>query len=122
MTQTQFNLYEILVSGPQELMRYHMEVKRGKNMYQFEIYRTCDTISVFYRDQSGRQQAIVNTEDMMTMLASEEDKKHYWNIIGDSEWVLVEGNKQQSMTKEEESAFVYLKKHVLDEMAAELGA
>lgn len=121
MGQVQSNLYEISMSGGQELMWYNVEVKRGKNVYEFEIYRASDTISVFYVDQSGRQQTIASTEEMMEMLVYEEDKKHYRNIVGDAEWVLLDGlQSQRGMTKEEELAFLHLKAHVLEEMATEL--
>ncbi|MEY8351386.1 hypothetical protein AALF16_24595 [Bacillus cereus] len=121
MGQVQSNLYEISMSGGQELMWYNVEVKRGKYVYEFEIYRASDTISVFYVDQSGRQQTIASTEEMMAILFYEEDKKRYRNIVGDAEWVLLDGlQSQRGMTREEELAFYYLKENVLDEMVAKL--
>ncbi|MGG3523483.1 hypothetical protein ABES33_27560 [Bacillus pseudomycoides] len=69
-------------------MWYNVEVKRGKHVCEFEIYRTSDTISVFYVDQSGRQQMIASTEEMMAILFYEEDKKRYRNIVGDAKWML----------------------------------
>ncbi|MGG3523598.1 hypothetical protein ABES33_28225 [Bacillus pseudomycoides] len=91
MAQTQSNLYEISVNGSQELMWYNVEIKRGKHTYEFEIYRASDTISVFYVDQSGRQLTIASTKEMLSMLVYEEDKKYYRNIVGDSEWALLDG-------------------------------
>lgn len=121
MAQTQSNLYEISVNGSQELMWYNVEVKRGKHTYEFEIYRASDTISVFYVDQSGRQQTIASTEEMISMLVYEGDKKRYRNIVGDAEWILLDGmDTQRGMTREEELAFLYLKANVLDEMTLEL--
>ncbi|PFN09954.1 hypothetical protein [Bacillus cereus] len=123
MRQVQSNLYEISMSGGQELMWYNVEVKRGNHVYEFEIYRASDTISVFYVDQSGRQQTIASTEEMLTMLVYEADKKRYRNIVGDAKWVLLDGlQSQRGMTREEELAFYYLKENVLDEMVAELEA
>lgn len=102
-------------------MWYNVEVKRGKHVFEFEIYRASDTISVFYVDQSGRQQTIASTEEMMAMLFYEEDKKRYRNIVGDAKWVLLDGiHNHRGMTREEELAFLHLKAHVLDEMATEL--
>ncbi|MES9669937.1 hypothetical protein [Bacillus pseudomycoides] len=117
MAQTQSNLYEISVNGSQELMWYNVEVKQGKHTYEFEIYRVSDTISVFYVDQFERQLTIASTEEMLMMLVYEEDKMRYRNIVGDAEWVLLDGMaSQRGMTKEEELAFFYLKANVLDEM------
>ncbi|MEH6979010.1 hypothetical protein [Bacillus pseudomycoides] len=117
MVQTHSNLYEISMSGGQELMWYNVEVKQGKHTYEFEIYRVSDTISVFYVDQFERQLTIASTEEMLMMLVYEEDKMRYRNIVGDSEWVLLDGMaSQRGMTKEEELAFFYLKANVLDEM------
>ncbi|MEY8351240.1 hypothetical protein AALF16_23780 [Bacillus cereus] len=121
MAQAHLNLYEISMSGGQKLMWYNVEVKRGKNTFEFDIYRASDTISVFYVDQSGRKQMIVSTEEMLTMLVYEEDKKRYRNIVGETERVLLDGiHNHRGMTREEELAFLYLKKHVLDERVAEL--
>lgn len=121
MPQTHSNLYEVTVNGSQELMWYNVEVKRGRHTYEFEIYRASDTISVFYVDQSGRQLTIASTEEMAAMLLYEEDKQRYRNIVGDAEWMLLDGmDSQRGMSREEELAFLYLKANVLDEMAAEL--
>ncbi|MEY8347916.1 hypothetical protein AALF16_06270 [Bacillus cereus] len=121
MVQTHSNLYEISVNGSQALAWYNVEVKRGNHVYEFEIYRASDTISVYYVDQSSRKQTIVSTEEMISMLVFEEDKKRYRNIIEDAEWILLDGmDTQRGMTKEEELAFRYLKANVWDEMAAEL--
>ncbi|WJE55698.1 hypothetical protein QRE66_28285 (plasmid) [Bacillus cereus] len=54
MVQTQSNP----MNGPQALAWYNVEVKRGKNTFEFEIYRESDSISVFYVEQFGRQQMI----------------------------------------------------------------
>ncbi|PGZ14682.1 hypothetical protein [Bacillus cereus] len=121
MMKVQSNLYEIWMAGPQELIQYHADIKRGKNVFAFEIYQTSNTISVFYIDQFGRQQMIASSREMLMMLMSEDDKKRYQNIIGDAEWVVLDGlHNQRGMTKEEEAAFLYLKEHVLDEMVKEL--
>ncbi|MEB3055988.1 hypothetical protein [Bacillus pseudomycoides] len=121
MAQTQSNLYEISVNGSQELMWYNVEIKRGKHTYEFEIYRASDTISVFYVDQSGRQLTISSPKEMISMLVYEEYKKYYRNIVGDSEWALLDGMaSQRGMTKDEELAFFYLKANVLDEKVEEL--
>ncbi|PFK47027.1 hypothetical protein COI93_02765 [Bacillus cereus] len=121
MMQTQSNLYEISLNGPQALAWYNVGVKRGKHVYEFDIYRASDTISVYYIDQSGRQLTIVSIEEMISMLVFEEDKKRYRNIVGDTKWVLLDGmDSQRGMTKEEELAFCYLKANVWDEMTSEL--
>ncbi|WP_410985393.1 hypothetical protein [Bacillus cereus] len=120
MVQVQSNLYEISMNGPQALAWYNVEVKRGKNIFEFDIYRASDTISVFYVEQSGRQQMVASTEEM---LVYEEDKKRYINIVGDVEWVLLDDiHNPRGMKREEGLAFLYLKKNVLDEMVAELEA
>ncbi|WP_229163524.1 hypothetical protein [Bacillus cereus] len=50
-----------------------------------------------------------------------ENQKHDRNILEDSERSLLDGlYKQLEMTKEEETAFLYQKENVLDEMATEL--
>ncbi|MDM5188585.1 hypothetical protein QUF99_15050 [Bacillus sp. DX4.1] len=121
MVQAQSNLYEISMSGGQELMWYHADVKRGNNVFIFEIYQASDTVSVFFVDKGERLLSIASTEEMMTMLAFDEDKRRYRNIVKDAEWVLLDGiASQRGMTKEEESAFLYLKENVLEEMAASL--
>ncbi|PDZ08017.1 hypothetical protein CON70_30185 [Bacillus pseudomycoides] len=123
MVQTHSNLYEISMSGGQELMWYNVEVKQGKHTYEFEIYRVSDTISVFYVDQFERQLAIASTKEMRMMLVYEEDKMRYRHIVGDAEWLLLDGiHNHRGMTSEEESAFLYLKENVLDEMVAKLEA
>ncbi|MBC6975952.1 hypothetical protein H9I32_27315 [Bacillus sp. Xin] len=74
-------------------------------------------------EQSGRQQMVASTEEMLEMLVYEEDKKRYRNIVGDVEWVLLDDiHNHRGMKREEELAFLYLKKNVLDEMVAELEA
>ncbi|WP_257151285.1 hypothetical protein [Bacillus cereus] len=51
------------------------------------------------------------------MLLVEEDKKRFLDYVGDSEWVLLDGVcADRGMTKEEISAYLYLKAYVLDEM------
>ncbi|WP_170958137.1 hypothetical protein [Bacillus sp. AFS019443] len=118
MVHSQANLYEISMSDGQELMWYHAVVKRGDDVFTFEIYQTCDVLSVFYVDQAGKRQMIASVEDMLTALVYEKDKICYRNIIGDAKWLLLDGMySQRGMTKEEEAAFFYLKNHVLDEMA-----
>lgn len=49
MMQTQSNLYELSLNSLQELAWYNVEVKRGKRVYEFNIYREGDTISVLRR-------------------------------------------------------------------------
>ncbi|MDZ5609292.1 hypothetical protein U2I54_20050 [Bacillus pseudomycoides] len=103
MMQTQSNLYEISLNGPQALAWYNVEVKRGKHVYEFDIYLASDTISVYYIDQSGRQQMIASTEEMISMLVYEGDKQRYRNIVGDAEWVMLDGMaSQRGMSREEE--------------------
>ncbi|WP_176524438.1 MULTISPECIES: hypothetical protein [Bacillus] len=115
------SLYKISISDGQELMWYHADVKRGNNVFTFEIYRAIDTVSVFYVDELGRKRAIVDLEELETMLVLEEDRKHFRNFVGDTEWLLLDGMcSQRGMTKGEVAAFLYLKEHVLNEMGAEL--
>lgn len=55
------------------------------------------------------------------MLVVDEDKKRFLKFVGDSEWVLLDGVcADRGMTKEELSAYLYLKAHVLDEMEGEV--
>lgn len=58
---------------------------------------------------------------MLAMLLHDEDKVKYRNIVGDAEWLLLDGiSSQRGMSKEEQAAFLYLKENVLEEMATEL--
>ncbi|MED3069251.1 hypothetical protein P4310_27830 [Bacillus thuringiensis] len=53
------------------------------------------------------------------MLVVTEDKKRFLEYVGDSEWVLLDGVcADREITKEEISAYLHLKTHVLDEMEA----
>ncbi|MDE7553717.1 hypothetical protein CN324_29885 [Bacillus anthracis] len=123
MMQTQSNLYELSLNSLQELAWYNVEVKRGKRVYEFNIYREGDTISVFYVDQSGNKLTIVSTEEMLKMLVFEEDKKPYRDFVGDAEWILLDGmDTQRGMTRGEEAAFLYLKANVWDKLTSILVA
>lgn len=121
--QTQSNLYELSLNNLQELAWYNVEVKRGKHVYEFNIYREGDTISVFYVDQSGNKLTIVSTEEMLKMLVFEEDKKPYRDFVGDAEWILLDGmDTQRGMTRGEDAAFLYLKANVWDKLTSVLVA
>ncbi|MGG0761278.1 hypothetical protein [Bacillus paramycoides] len=121
--QTHSNLYELSLNSLQTLSWYNVEVKRGKHVYEFNIYREDDTISVFYVDQSGKKLMIVSTEEMLNMLVFEEDKKPYRDFVGDAEWILLDGmDTQRGMTKDEEAAFLYLKANVWDKLSSVLVA
>ncbi|MGR3778093.1 hypothetical protein ACT1UG_20690 [Bacillus paramycoides] len=123
MMQTQSNLYELSLNSLQTLSWYNVEVKRGKHVYKFNIYREDDTISVFYVDQSGKKLMIVSTEEMLNMLVFEEDKKPYRDFVGDAEWILLDGmDTQRGMTKDEEATFLYLKANVWDKLSSVLVA
>ncbi|MED1115062.1 hypothetical protein [Bacillus paramycoides] len=123
MMQTHSNLYELSLNSLQTLSWYNVEVKRGKHVYEFNIYREDDTISVFYVDQSGKKLMIVSTEEMLNMLVFEEDKKPYRDFVGDAEWILLDGmDTQRGMTKDEEAAFLYLKANVWDKLSSVLVA
>lgn len=114
---TQSSLYEISMLKGQVLMWYRADVKRGNSVFNFEIFQSRDTISVFFVDEDERLLSIANTKEMMMMLASDKDKECYRNILKDTEWVLLDGRySQRGMTMEEAAAFLYLKEHVLGEM------
>lgn len=114
MTRT---LYEISMPGYEKLRWYPIEVKRGKQTFQFEVYRSDNEISVFYIDELGRKRAVISTEELTMMLLVEKDKKRFGNFVGDSEWILLDGVcADRGMTKEEIAAYLYLKAQVLDEM------
>ncbi|PFZ19114.1 hypothetical protein COL66_29480 [Bacillus wiedmannii] len=101
----------------EELKWYPIEVKRGKQTFHFEVYRSDNEISVFYIDELGRKRAVTSTEELALMLVIDEDKKRFLEFIGDSEWVLLDGVcADRGMTKEEISAYLYLKVRLLDEM------
>ncbi|EJQ49865.1 hypothetical protein ACIQ7P_08425 [Bacillus wiedmannii] len=103
--------------GYEELKWYPIEVKRGKQTFQFEVYRSDNEISVFYIGELGRKREITSTEELAMMLVVAEDKKRFLNFVGDSEWVLLDGVcADRGMTKDEISAYLYLKTHVLDAM------
>ncbi|WP_229201111.1 hypothetical protein [Bacillus albus] len=108
-------LYEISMPGYEELKWYPIEVKRGKQIFKFEVYRSFNEISVFYIDELGRKRTIISTEELVMMLVVDEDKRRFLEFIGDAEWVLLDGVcSDRGMTKEEISAYLYLKTHVLD--------
>lgn len=114
MTRT---LYEISMPGYEELKWYPIEVKRGKQTFHFEVYRSGDELSVFYIDELGRKRAVTSTEELTLMLVVDEDKKRFLEFVGDAEWVLLDGVcSDRGMTKEEISAYLYLKAQVLDEI------
>ncbi|MBF7156027.1 hypothetical protein IWA68_26150 [Bacillus albus] len=101
--------------GYEELKWYPIEVKRGKQIFKFEVYRSFNEISVFYIDELGRKRTIISTEELVMMLVVDEDKRRFLEFIGDAEWVLLDGVcSDRGMTKEEISAYLYLKTHVLD--------
>jgi hypothetical protein len=105
--------------GYEELKWYPIEVKRGKQTFQFEVYCSDNEISVFYIDELGQKRAVTSTEELTLMLVVEEDKKRFLDYVGDAEWVLLDGVcSDRGMTKEEISAYLYLKTHVLDAMEA----
>ncbi|MDM5152502.1 hypothetical protein QUF88_00190 [Bacillus sp. DX1.1] len=115
------DLYELKMSAGQNLTFYNTKVKRGVNTYNFEIYKASDIISVYFVDENGRTLSIASTEEMLAMLLHDEDKVKYRNIVGDAEWLLLDGiSSQRGMSKEEQAAFLYLKENVLEEMATEL--
>ncbi|WP_255256227.1 hypothetical protein [Bacillus wiedmannii] len=114
-------LYELSMPGYEELKWYPIEVKRGKQTFQFEVYRSDNEISVFYIDELGRKRAVISTEELTLMLLVEEDKKRFRKFVGDSEWVLLDGVcADRGMEKEELAAYLYLKTQVLDEMEGEV--
>ncbi|MFB5588451.1 hypothetical protein ACE41I_17315 [Bacillus cereus] len=114
MTRT---LYEISMPRYEVLQWYPIEVKRGKQIFKFEVYRSDNEISVFYIDELGRKRAVTSTEELVMMLVVDEDKRRFLEFVGDSEWVLLDGVcSDRGMTKEEISAYLYLKAHVLNGM------
>ncbi|UTG84541.1 hypothetical protein [Bacillus paranthracis] len=118
MLQPYSHLCEIAMSGYEELLWYPIQVKRGKRIFKFEIYRTNDnSFSVFYVDELERKRAVVSMDELEMMIVVEEDKKRFRNFVGDTEWVLIDGMcSERGMTKEEVSAYLYLKQNVLDRM------
>lgn len=114
MTRT---LYEISMPGFEKLKWYPIEVKRGKQTFHFEVYCSGNELSVFYIDELGRKRAVTSTEELTWMLVVDEDKKRFLEFVGDAEWVLLDGVcSDRGMTKEEISAYLYLKVHVLNGM------
>ncbi|MEH6849443.1 hypothetical protein [Bacillus pseudomycoides] len=112
---------KVFVSEGKELIRHIAEVKCGHNTYCFEINKAIDYISVYFIDGVKRRFPITSVEEMLTMIPNEIERKRYRNIIGDASWLLIDGiHDFRGMTKEEQSAFLYLKKNVLDEMVASL--
>ncbi|MEB9506852.1 hypothetical protein P4J13_23245 [Bacillus anthracis] len=110
-------LYEISIPGYEKLKWYPIEVKRGKQTFQFEVYRSDNEISVFYIDELGRKRAVASTEELSVMLVVDEDKKRFLKFVGDSELVLLDGVcADRGMKKEEIAAYLYMKAQVLDEM------
>ncbi|MGG0150693.1 hypothetical protein [Bacillus mycoides] len=77
-------LYEISMPGYEKLKWYPIEVKRGKQTFHFEVYRSGNEIFVFYIDELGRKRAVTSTEELTMMLVVEEDKKRFREFVGDS--------------------------------------
>ncbi|WP_164876579.1 hypothetical protein [Bacillus cereus] len=116
MTRT---LYEISMPGYEALQWYPIEVRRGKQTFQFEVYRSDNEISVFYIDELGRKRVVTSTEELVMMLVVDEDKRRFLEFVGDSEWVLLDGVcTERGMTKDEIAAYLYLKVRLLEEMEA----
>ncbi|WP_231122465.1 hypothetical protein [Bacillus thuringiensis] len=70
MTSTQLldnniplGLYELSMSGYEKLKWYPIEVKRGKQTFQFKVYRPDKIISVFYIDELGRKRVLTSMEE-----------------------------------------------------------
>ncbi|MEK4780344.1 hypothetical protein NST86_29215 [Bacillus sp. FSL L8-0199] len=124
MTSTQLldnniplGLYELSMPGYEKLKWYPIEVKRGKQTFQFKVYRLDKIISVFYIDELGRKRVLTSMEELTMMLVVEEDKKRFREFVGDSEWILLDGMcADRGMAKEEITVYLYLKAHALDEM------
>ena len=118
---TKLRSYEISVLGGQELIWHIAEVKCSHNTYRFEIYKAIDYIAVYFIDEAQRRFSIANIEEMLMMIPNEVIQKRYRNIVGDAEWLLLDGIYDfRSMTEEEVEAFLYLKEDVLDEMESSL--
>lgn len=110
-------LYEISMPGYEELKWYPIEVKRGNQTFHFEVYRSSNELSVFFIDELGRKRTITSVEELEMMLLFQEDKDRFRQFVGDSEWVLLDGVcADRGMTKDEISAYLYLKTHILDAM------
>ncbi|RWQ72745.1 hypothetical protein DR116_0018505 [Bacillus cereus] len=105
--------------GYEALQWYPIEVRRGKQTFQFEVYRSDNEISVFYIDELGRKRVVTSTEELVMMLVVDEDKRRFLEFVGDSEWVLLDGVcTERGMTKDEIAAYLYLKVRLLEEMEA----
>ncbi|KAA0766479.1 hypothetical protein DN410_02790 [Bacillus sp. SH5-2] len=105
------------MSGYEELKWYPIEVKRGKQTFHFEVYRSGNELSVFYIDELGRKRAVTSTEELTLMLVVDEEKKRFRKFVGNSEWILLDGVcADRGMTKEEIAAYLYVKAHVLEDM------
>lgn len=85
------SLYEISMPGYEILKWYPIEVKRGKETFQFEVYRSDNEISVFYIDELGRKRTITSMEELEMMLLFQKDKDRFRQFVGESEWVLLDG-------------------------------
>lgn len=113
--------YKVSLSEGKKLICHIAEVKRGHNTYYFEINKAIDYISVYFIDGTKRRFSISSVEEMLVMVANEIERKRYRNIIGDASWLLLDGiHDFRGMTKEEQSAFLYLKENVLNDMKMEL--
>lgn len=113
--------YNVSVLEEKKLIRHIAEVKCGHNTYYFEINKAIDYISVYFIDGVKRRFSIVSSEEILTMIPNEIERKRYRNIIGDASWLLLDGiHDFRGMTKEEQASFLYLKENVLNDMEMEL--
>ncbi|SFI02020.1 MULTISPECIES: hypothetical protein [unclassified Bacillus (in: firmicutes)] len=121
MKQTQ--MYDVSVSEGQELIWHIAEVKRGHNMYRFEIHKATDCITVYFIGEDHSRFMITSLEEMLMMIPNEIEKKRYRNIVGNADWLLLNGIYDcRGMTEKEVASFLYLKNNVLDEMEASIEA
>ncbi|MDC2866499.1 hypothetical protein [Bacillus sp. BP-3] len=119
MKQTQ--IYDVFMSEGQELIWHIAEVKRGNSTYRFEIHKATDCITVYFIGEDHSRFMITSLEEMLMMIPNEIEQKRYRNIIGNADWLLLNGiHDFRGMTKEEVAALLYLKENVLDEMVASL--
>ncbi|MGG0239661.1 hypothetical protein [Bacillus rhizoplanae] len=112
---------KLYLSEGQELIWHIEEVERGHNTYRFEIHKAVGYMAVYFIDRNQKRFLISNLEEMLAMIPDEISRKRYRNIIGDVEWLLLDGiHDFRGMTTEEQAVFLYLKEHVLDEMEVSL--
>lgn len=80
-------------------------------MYRFEIHKATNCITVYFIGEDHSRFMITSLEEMLMMIPNEIEQKRYRNIVGNAEWLLLNGiHDYRGMTEKEITAFFYYQK------------